>query len=209
MKKKKMSKYNKIAFIVIPLLIVLIGVLFCLYSYRVVCLPHISEEEITARTQSGELYMDLRIEEESEAYLVCSLGSDYYHKDYNDDHLIAFKGSSIRELESEIYLCNSVRYAMSYWEGEAEVLDLTNTKDFADYMVLLETNVPGVDREIVKQNYSHVMVYDLDDYLGYRQVVDNDSLLGLYFNYFVVLLVAPLLIILEIAVALVIKTLFL
>ena len=169
MKKSTVKKFNWIAFGIIPAIIVLIAVAFGIFAASAINSPTINYDHVTAQTESGELWRVLEVVEGEYAYVIYSVGESYM---FDDDHLIAFQGPSIEAIKDEVEESNPGGNGItSYWEGKGVKFDFSTTNDFEEYLEDVESSVYynlEPDAEVIKANFSEVMLYDVSDYIGYE-----------------------------------------
>lgn len=114
MKRSAIKKYNLVAFVVIPVAIVLVSITLCLLVAGNLFSATMDYAEVTPRTESGELWKVLAVTEGEYAYVVYSVDDVY---NYDDTRLIAFQGPDIETIQEEVAQCFTGNLATSYWEG--------------------------------------------------------------------------------------------
>lgn len=70
MKKRTIRTYSIIAFVVLPVLIILLGVFMCVFCQDAAMEPSVDFDEVTSETQKGELWETLTIVEGESAYVI-------------------------------------------------------------------------------------------------------------------------------------------
>lgn len=169
MKKSTIRKYNVIAFIVLPIVIILGGEMLCVGCFFLSMAPRIDYDEVTSQTHIGELWNRLTIEEEEYSYIIYDIG---FQDEFENVELIAFRGSSIEEIRDSICDCAPGFYVTSYWEGEGCSYNFTDTGDFKKYLGEVtddEYYLYPLRREEVITKFSAVTVYDVSAYIGYEK----------------------------------------
>lgn len=177
MKNFASKKYNLVAFVIIPVAIVLVSITFCILVGGSLFSPTLDYDDVTPQTESGELWKVLAVIEGEYAYVIYSVDNAYK---YDDARLIAFQGPDIETIQKEVTECDTGNEATSYWEGEGTSFNFSNTFDFKQYLSKMEriTFTNGApDSDVVIANFSEVTLYDLSDYVGYEK--DNKSGEGL------------------------------
>lgn len=211
MTKEKVRKYNIIAFVVLPIVIVLLGILAFLFCYKVFTKPTVDFDEVTSKTQSGELHEELTVVESEYAYTIYCVDGAYYgfdsDKDYAGRQLIAFQGASVEEIDAAIAACQPGGYATSYWEGEGTSFDFTTTNDFEEYLEDIRNGSyhKTLDSEDVAADFSHVTLYDLTDYKGYEYTYNNGIALALGFFFFGIAGITLVVLLVELVIAIILK----
>lgn len=211
MTKEKVRKYNIIAFAVLPSVIVLLGILAFLFCYKVFTRPTVDFNEVTRKTQSGELHEELTVVESEYAYTVYCVDGAYYgldsDKDYAGRQLIAFQGASAEEIDEAIAACGPGGYATSYWEGEGKSFDFTTTNDFEQYLeeIRNDSYYKILDSEVVVADFSHVTLYELTDYKGYKYTYNNGITLALGLIFFGIVGIAFVVLLVELVIAVILK----
>ncbi|MBQ8598107.1 MAG: hypothetical protein IJ409_09990 [Lachnospiraceae bacterium] len=175
MKKVTVRMYSVIAFVVLPVVIVLVAILGFLFVRNELTAPTVDQDEVTDSTQTGELYEVLFIEEGDDIYAIYAIG-DFYRFD-KENELIAFHGFDREEISDTIRSCDYGAYAASYWQGEGQSFDFSVTRDFEEYLEEIQnrTYVEGKepDWEDITDDFSNVTLYDLSDYKGYEHRYNN------------------------------------
>lgn len=207
MKNSASKKYNLVAFVIIPVAIVLVSITFCILVGGSLFSPTLDYDDVTPRTESGELWKVLAVIEGEYAYVIYSVDDAYK---YDDARLIAFQGPDIETIREEVAECFTGNRATSYWEGEGTSFNFSKTFDFKQYLKKIEniTFTNGApDLDVMIDNFSEVTLYDLNDYIGYEK--DNKSGEGLTVVIMFILVGAVTLIVLavELLVAFVLKKL--
>ena len=201
MKKSTVKKYNIVAFLVLPITTILISILICLFLGGIIFSPDVDYDNVTAQTQSGQLWDVLAVEEGEYAYVI-------YSVDYDDNYLIAFQGPSIETIQDEVGECDPGSYVTSYWEGEGKSVDFTFTDEFEQYLIDAENRIqydPELDLEVITANFSEVIVYDLSHYVGYNRETKSGMLLVTIFVVLEVAMVTGIVLAVELLVALILK----
>lgn len=175
MKKRTVRIYSIIAFVVLPALIILFAIAAFLFLKKELTAPTIDKTEVTDKTRMGELYEVLLIEEGDDIYVIYAI-DDFYRLNAENE-LIAFHGFDKEEIRDMIGCCDYGAYATSYWQGEGERFDFSKTGDFEAYLkerkgyTYTEGKTP--DWEAVAESFSQVIVYELEDYMGYEHTYNN------------------------------------
>ena len=175
MKKRTVRIYNIIAFVVLPIVIVVFHIVAFWFVKNELTAPTVNIDEVTESTKTGELYEVLFIEEGDDIYAVYAIG-DFFRFD-EENELIAFHGFDREEISDTIWNCDYGAYAVSYWQGEGQYFDFSGTRNFEQYLEEIQsgTYVEGKepDLENIIEDFSHVMLYDLSDYKGYEHRYNN------------------------------------
>lgn len=205
MKKSTIKKFNWIAFLIIPVTIVLIAVAFGIFAASAINSPTINYDHVTPQTESGELWKVLEVVEGEYAYVIYSV-DDVYR--FDGERLIAFQGPSIEAIEDEIEECNPGAYVTSYWEGKSKKFDFSTAYDFKEYLEKVESTTyynPEPDAEVITANFSEVTLYDMSDYIGFER--HNKSGIALAIIFFVMAIVywTFIILIVELLIALILK----
>ncbi len=205
MKNSANKKYNLVAFVIIPVAIVLVSITFCILVGGSLFSPTLNHDDVTPRTESGELWKVLAVIEGEYAYVIYSVDDAYK---YDDARLIAFQGPDIETIQEEVAQCFTGNLATSYWEGEGTSFNFSNTFDFKQYLSKVESitfSNGAPDLDVMIDNFSEVTLYDLNDYVGYEK--DNKSGEGLAVVIMFILVGAVTLIVLavELLIAFVLK----
>lgn len=174
MKKGTVRIYNVIAFVVLPVVIVLVSILASLFVKNELTAT-VDKGEVTDSTQTGELYEVLFIEEGDDIYVIYAI-DDFYGLN-RENELIAFHGFDKEEIGDRIWGCDYGAYAMSYWQGEGRSIDFCVTGDCKKYLEELQENTYAEGKEPdfdhIADEFSRVTMYELDDYLGYEHIYNN------------------------------------
>lgn len=207
MTKAKVRTYNIIAFIILPVIIILIGVILCVYCQKAFMAPTVDFDKVTSQTQKAELWEVLTVEEGEDAYIIYGI-NDYYDLGEDDNELIAFRGTSIEEMRDIIFDCNHGAYATSYWEGEGKKFDFTTTDDFKQYLDDIKNTsyyneAPNPD--IITADFSNVVLYDLSEYKGYEHGYNNGIGIALAFVYMAIGSVVIVVLLAELVIAVILK----
>lgn len=205
MKKSTIKKYNIVAFIVLPITIVLTAVLICLLGSGLLFYPTMDYDAVTPQTESGELWEVLEVVEGEYAYVIYSVDSNYR---FDDERLIAFQGSSIEEIKDEVVSCYTNSSTTSYWEGRGVKFNFTVTHDFKEYLSEVESHTyynEAPDEEVITANFSEVTLYDLSDYMGYERDNKSGIGLGVVILFFYVAIFTAIVLAVELLVALILK----
>lgn len=171
MKKRTVRIYNVIAFVVLPVVIVLVSILASLFIKNELTAT-VDKDEVTESSRSGELYEVLFVEEGDDIYVIYAI-DDFYELN-GENELIAFHGFDEEEISDRIWSCDYGAYAISYWQGEGRSIDFSITGDYMEYLAELQENTYAEGKEPdfahVAEEFSHVTMYELEDYLGYEHV---------------------------------------
>ena len=207
MKKKTIRNYSIIAFVVLPIVIVLLGVLAFLFIRRELSGPTFDKDEITADTVTGELYEVLTVTEADDIYVIYAI--DNFYQFTAENKLVAFHGTDMVEISDTIRYCDYGAYALSYWEGQGELYDFSVTEDFIEYLDLIQSYSYQEGKEPdwahVTAEFSKVTTYDLGDYMGYEHTYNNGIGLLLVFLAIAVAVATMILLGLELLVAIILK----
>ena len=208
MKKSTIRIYSIIAFVVLPIIIIVLGIGACFYMKDAVTAPTYNPDEVTSQTQTGELWSVLTIQEGEDAYIIYKIGFDD-GLDERDVELVAFQGTSVEEIEDVIGECYQGTYPISYWEGEEKYFDFTTTNEFEEYLEDIKNKADDNDTpdlDVINFNFSNVALYDIGAYKGYHEENMNIGT-GIALSFFVmaiaVLTIVALLI--ELVIAIILK----
>ncbi len=208
MKKSTIRIYSIIAFVVLPIIIIVLGIAACFYMKDAVTAPTYNPDEVTSQTQTGELWRVLDVLEGEDAYIIYKIGFDDV-LDERDVELVAFQGTSIEEIEDVIEECYQGKYPISYWEGEERYFDFTTTNEFEEYLEDIKNKADDNDTpdlDVINFNFSNVALYDINAYKGYHEENMNIGT-GIALSFFVmaiaVLTIVALLI--ELVIAIILK----
>ena len=204
MRNSTIKKFNRIAFLIIPIIIVLIAVIICVLGTGLLIYPDI-DDDAKLGTESGELWKVLEVVEGETSYIIYSVDSSYQ---FDNNHLIAFRGSSIEEIKDEIVSCYTNSLTTSYWDGKGIKFDFTVTSDFAEYLDEVEGRTyydSKPDLKVIKANFSQVTLYDLSDYVGVERHNKSGIALGGIILYFYVAFFTVIVLGVELLVAFILK----
>ncbi len=179
MKKSTVKKFNWIAFLIIPVTIVLIAAALGIFIACVLNSPTMNYDHVTPQTESGDLWRVLEVTEGEYTYVIYSIDENYM---FDDDHLIAFQGPSIEAIIDEIEESNPGANVTSYWEGKGKTFDFSTTNDFEEYLEDVEDNFYTnfePDAEVITANFSEVTLYDVSDYIGFERHNKSGVALGM------------------------------
>lgn len=205
MKKTTIKKFNWIAFLILPVTIVLTAVMICVLGSGLLFYPTMDYDNMTPQTESGELWKVLEVVEGEYAYVIYSVDSNYQ---FDDDHLIAFQGPSIEAIKDVIADSNDGAYVTSYWEGKGVKFNFSNTHDFKEYLEqVVSSNYYNseLDAEVIMANFSEVTLYDLSDYIGYERDNKSGIGLGVIILFFYVAIFTAIVLVVELLLALILK----
>ncbi len=206
MKNPAIKKYNLVAFIIIPITIILLSITLCLLMAGYLFSPTMDYDDVTPRTESGELWKVLAVTEGEYAYVVYSVDDVY---NYDDTRLIAFQGPDIETIQEEVAQCFTGNHATSYWEGEGTKFDFSETFDFKQYLSKVESYTYSngkPDSEVIIENFSEVTLYDLNDYVGYEKDHKSGEGLAVVVMFVVVGGITVIILAVELLVAFVLKS---
>ena len=206
MKKSTVKKYNWIAFVIVPAIIVLSTTALCVWVVSLWMEPTINYDQVTSQTESGELWKVLEVTEGEYVYVVYSAGNSYQ---LDNEHLIAFQGPSIEEITNTIEETNPGGNGItSYWEGDGGTFDFSTTYDFEVYLEEVESTVYynyEPDPEVITANFSKVELYDVSDYIGFERHNNAGVLMGIMFSVAAIVFWPVIILGVELLVALILK----
>lgn len=207
MKKSTVRAYNIIAFVILPIVIILLSLIVFLSIRREIIMGTVDTDAVTSSTQSGELYEVLAIEEDEAAYVIYAK-DDYYELD-EENELIAFQSSDVEEINDTIKGCGYEGFATSYWEGEGRSFDASGTHDFEEYLEEIRSGTYAAGKEPnlegIITEFSSVTLYDLGDYKGYEHGYNNGISLSIAFIAIAVAIVGIILLVMELIIATILK----
>lgn len=184
MRKSTMRMYNIIAFIILPIVIILSGLVYYVRCRESIMAPTVDYAKVTSTTQTGELWEVLTIVEGEYAYVIYCI-DDPYSFGAEMGELIAFQGDSIKQIRDTICENNPGAYATSYWEGKGQKFNYTSTYDFKQYLEDIKNTSYEVapDLDVITADFSNVTLYDLSEYKGYEQDYNNGAGIVLAFVF--------------------------
>ena len=206
MKKRTVRIYNVIAFVVLPVVIVLASILVALFIKNELTAT-VDKDEVTEGTQTGELYEVLFVEENNDIYVIYAI--DDFYKLSGENELIAFHGFDEEEISDRIWGCDHGAYAISYWQGEGRSIDFSVTGDCMEYLEELQENTYAEGKEPdfahIAEEFSHVTMYELEDYLGYEHVYNNGIGIAVIFVFGAIGYAALIALMLELLIAIILR----
>jgi len=208
MKKSTIRTYSIIAFVVLPIIIIVLGIAACFYMKDAVTAPTYNPDEVTSQTQTGELWRVLDVLEGENAYIIYTIGFDD-GLDESDVELVAFQGTSIEEIEDVVEECYQGTYRTSYWEGREKYFDFTTTNEFEEYLEKVKNradDIDAADLDAVAFNFSNVNLYDLSEYKGYQEDGNNmGTALALIFFVMAIGVLTIAVLLIELGIAIILK----
>lgn len=205
MKKTTIRIYSIVAFAVLPIIIILIGVIVFLHCRASVTAPTVDFDNVTSKTQKGELWEELTIVEGRYAYAIYAI-DNYY--DFDDAELIAFRSSSIEKIEDTIRESNPGAFVTSYWEGKGRSFDFTDTYDFKQYLEDIKNASyygEAPDPDVITDAFSDITLYDLSEYKGYEYGYNNGIGVALVFVFWIIAGITLAVLAVELLIAVILK----
>lgn len=205
MKKSTIKKFNWIAFLIIPVIIVLIAVGVCILGGVIINYPTINYDYVTSETESGNLWRVLEVVEGEYAYVIYSVDDVY---GFDGERLIAFQGRSIESVKDVIQESGDGAPVTSYWEGKGVTFDFSTTNDFEEYLEDMEDNFYTnfePDAEVITADFSEVTLYDVSDYVGFERHNKSGVALGMMIMIIYVAVFTGIVLAVELLIALILK----
>lgn len=205
MKKSTIKKFNWIAFLIIPVIIVLIAVGVCILGGVIINYPTINHDYVTSETESGNLWRVLEVVEGEYAYVIYSVDDVY---GFDGERLIAFQGRSIESVKDVIQESGDGAPVTSYWEGKGVTFDFSTTNDFEEYLEDVENNFYTnfePDAEVITADFSEVTLYDVSDYVGFERHNKSGVALGMMIMIIYVAVFTAIVLAVELLIALILK----
>ena len=194
MKSQSNKRYNIIAFLILPLIIIIITIGISILIHTLLWKPTVDYSKLSKQHESGYLYEEMIIKDNEEMYSVYSLrDSDLEDAEY----YVAFVYESLEDIDGIEASMYGGEY-LSYWDGEYDIVDFTSFDEF-DYEHI--EDVADIEK------YRQVRVYDISDYKGYEIHYNNGIALGEGFIQIGIISFGVASLIFELAVAIVIKLL--
>ncbi len=206
MTKTKIRIFCIIAFIILPLIIIIPG-LISLIKFQISFHTDSGSkyDTLSPETQSGHLIHNLNVKDDDYVYSIYCLEFD----SKTSVKRIAFRASSEEEIKQTINESYLENMKTAYWEGDCVIMDFTETDEYINYREkhYITSYSNGATLEEV---YSNVPVYDLSSYIGEEE--DEESVFKIIFLGIVNILTSSIMILrifvplaIELIIALILK----
>lgn len=162
MKSQGNKRYNIIAFIVIPLIIIFITLVISGIIGGIFYYSQLEDTEKFKHCESGRLEEEICLDDNTIVYRIWE----------TDTYFIAFKGENLDEIQNTVKILPGGN-VLSYWEGNYTEIDIY------DYIV----NINDIEEYNKYTTYmdKEIRVYDIKDYKGY------DTSQGSNFGAFIII----------------------
>lgn len=205
----KKRTYNVVAFIIIPsiILMIFLGIGLCIHYG--IWNNSLDKKAITGNSLQTELWNVIEVSDMETAYIIYGL-NDWDIAD--DAYVIAIQGWSITDIDDMVEECYPGAFRTSYLKDKDDyrIMDFTGFSEVRDYLKFensyFETALEKTEYiNSTTHNLKHVRVYDISDYLGYKEDYNNGKGILEIFALLTILPIGLIVIILELVIALIIK----
>ena len=205
----KKRTYNVIGFIIFPVIIIAICLCISLAVHFGIWGNTIDQKSISENSLQTELWSVIEVSDVETAYIVYGL-NDWDISD--DEFVIAIQGWSISDIDDKIEECYPGAFRTSYLRDKEDyrIMDFTCFSEVKDYLRFednyFETeNAKTEYINSVTNNLKYVRVYDISDYIGYKEDYNNGKGFVEAILVLIIIAVGAVAIILELLAALIIK----
>lgn len=210
----KKITYNILAFILIPFIIVITGIILSFIVHYTIWLNEIDYGSITEKSLKTELWQIVEVSDVETAYIVYGL-DDCNIAD--DEYVIVIQGSSVEDIAQRVGNCYPGAFRDSYIKDAEDyrIIDMTSFKEIREYIGTEETNSYSANTDENVEEYigniteklENARLYDISDYIGYDESYNNGKALADAFAILVIVIVFASALVIELVLALIIKIL--
>lgn len=169
MTKQKIRIYCIIAFIIIPLIIIIPGLIEFIklqISFYTDTKPDYNA--LYPEAQTGHLFHDFYVKDDEYVYSIYALEFD----SETNVKRIAFRASTEEEIKQTIHQSYIENMKTAYWEGDSVIMDFTESEEYKNFCKT-HYNYSTIDNATIEEAYSNVPVYDLSSYIGEVEEEEN------------------------------------
>jgi len=207
----KKRTYNMVCFILIPLIITMVCICTGVIAHFGIWSNTLKEDLVTEESLQCELWSVIKISDVETAYIV--YGTDNW--DISDDeYLIAIQGWSVEKIDDKVEECYPGAYRTSYLRNKEDyrLMDITCFEEVKDYLKFEGYKFESDDAKAdyineVSYKLKSVRVYDISDYIGYKENYNNGKGLAEVIVLMVISIIGIITIIFELIITFIIKIL--